>query len=202
MSIFTVIKQAISANLREKRFGRVSEMENPVLEWHTYPMYVIQWFVNQGAFTVSVKITGKYSKKLYTVELQNINLESPALSSIERFNTPINRLQAYYDKVRPDMNRCFSTPNIAGYDAYYNKNKYEKLALTDSATFDLFCQSIGFKTPQEYLAYTEQNNISEEEIEDRFRTFMDENLAADYEYSFNEELELLPYVQVCVYLMY
>ena len=183
-NLFNIIRQQIITNEvfgKEKKFTFTNNF---------YPERIIVFMTKQKAFKVckvsKMPIENGYK---FTIEYKDV------CTSCDFLDRAYEALKAKEEwKHRKGYYSNESVVNKFGHinDEYrdeltcknYNKDLYEHLEKADSCTFDLFLQSIGFNTFEEYLKYVETYPLEDKDIDERYREFLIRNIE-DREYAEN-----------------
>jgi len=189
-NLFTIIRQQI---IKNEVFGNDRKFK---FTNNFYPEKVITYMTAQKAFKV-VNVS-KYpvdNGYQFTIEYKDVctscdflDRAYEALKAKEEYKrrkgytgeyaneSVVNKFGHINDEYRDELT-CKN----------YNKDLYEHLEKADSCTFDLFLQSIGFNTFEEYLAFVEKYPLEDKDIDERYREFLNRDIesreyAEDYLY--------------------
>lgn len=186
-NLFRIIRQQI---IKNEVFGRDRKFK---FTNNFYPERIITYMTAQKAFKiVNVKKYPIDNGYQFTIEYKDVYTGCDFLS---RAYEALERREEY--KHKKGFYSTESVVNKFGHinDEYrdeltcknYNKELYEHLEKADSCTFELFLQSIGFNTFEDYLAFVEKYPIEDKDIDERYRQFLNEKVesreyAEDYLY--------------------
>lgn len=178
-NLFRIIRQQIINNEvygNERKFKFLNNF---------YPEKIIVYMTKQKAFKIC-KVTKEPADVGYkfTIEYKDVYTECDFLSE------GYNALKYRYERKKRkgyDSNESVVTKFLHINDTYrdelecknYKKTIdefYEYLEKADSCTFELFIQSIGFNSFEDYLNYVEKYPLENKDIDERYREFINKNI--------------------------
>lgn len=185
MNIFQIIRMLVNKQITNE-YGN-SKFTNDGQDWTEYtvyqnPKFAVKWLKENGIADVEIKRKQTYYGCEYTIKLKDYNLDTEFFKREKKRTIPVSKLQSWYDEHRPDDDRTYSQSRVD--DEYYHQDEtlYEKLALEDNCTFEMFLQSLGYNSYKDFLLKHENDTKEFREIiDEKYKEFLEKNTAKDYE---------------------
>lgn len=148
-----------------------------------YPQAQVMWLVkNNIAVLDSVKTDNDEKGKFYVIKFKEFNLDNPFFEREKKRTLPVSQLMAWNDEHRQEDERTYSQSRVDDDYYYQDETRYEKLALEDNCTFEMFIQSLGYNSYRDFLLQHENDTKEFREIiDEEYKEFLNEISTKEYE---------------------